>query len=311
MRKIIGVLLCLTIVAGLVFSDEDEIDEFNEVRELLAAEPDGFIRYLYKVNFGFEGGDNWLAVRASGNHDSLYMYIYIVGNDKKVKFEKLIGVPELSKVNYWDSNTRSYVDLEYDLMRDIPGTRIGNTAANFGDYNGDGLDEIFVFSRAVEDNCYIWGKDTSPYGERGKFYSVCRFDFISPKEPSPVVFASYQGTDGILVYYRNHLAERYVYGFFVWDEVTHEYEEDMELLADEVARSMFTTWNGGGNKNVNKLTEEEKNPQSVIDTENQTKAVVETNAEKNSMPLWALIAIIGVFVAVSACTALFVVKRRK
>jgi hypothetical protein len=46
-------------------------------------------------------------------------------------------------------------------------------------------------------------------------------------------------------------------------------------------------------------TTEDKNPQSDIDT------------EKSSMPLWALIAIIGVFVAVSACTALFVVKRRK
>jgi hypothetical protein len=308
MKKIICVLLCFTIVAGLVFSDEDEIDEFNEARELIATESNGYIRYLYKINFGFEGGDNWLSVRVRGNHDSLYMCIYIIGNDKKVKFVESIGVNELSEVNYWDSNTHSYVDLEYDLMRDIPGTRIGNVAANFGDYNGDGLDEIFVFSRAEEDNFFIWGKDTSPYGERGKFYYICRFDFISPKEPSPVIFASYQGTDGILAHYIN-IRETYLCGFFVWDEVTHEYKKDMELLADEVARSMFTAWNGGGNKNVNKLTEEEKNPQS--DTENQTEAVVENDAEESTMPLWAWVAIIGGVVAIAGSTVLFVVKRRK
>jgi hypothetical protein len=49
---------------------------------------------------------------------------------------------------------------------------------------------------------------------------------------------------------------------------------------------------------------EDKNPQSYIDTE-------KTNAEKSSIPLWAWLAIIGVFVAVSVCTALFVVKRKK
>jgi hypothetical protein len=56
---------------------------------------------------------------------------------------------------------------------------------------------------------------------------------------------------------------------------------------------------------------EDKMPESAIGSKNQTKAVVQNDIEKSTMPLWAWIAIIGGVVVVSAGTALFVVKRRK
>ncbi|MDR2942365.1 MAG: hypothetical protein LBV17_07225, partial [Treponema sp.] len=129
-------------------------------------------------------------------------------------------------------------------------------------------------------------------------------------------FANYKGTDGILVHYMDHIAEpeRYVWGFLVWDEAINEYKNVMDIWADEIDWSMFTDFtivNSKNNISIIEFTEEDKNSQPVIDTEEYTPALIETSTEERAIPFWAWIAIDVGIIAIVGCIALFAVKRKK
>jgi len=187
-------MFLLIVITVLVFSDE-----IDEVMELLAKERGGEILFLSKINLGIPGGDNWIADRSDKS-----TYVYTINDNKEVECVGEMSITELSEVRYWVRNNNTYIDLEYDIMQGIPGTKLGSKAASFGDFNNDGKDEIFIINPYYESHCYIRGYDSesdkraikiTPYKELTTHWS-CRFDFISPREPAPVFFTRYQGRDG-------------------------------------------------------------------------------------------------------------------
>jgi hypothetical protein len=226
MKKAVLALILTMAVASQAFADE-----IDEARELLSKERGGDILFLSKINLGIHGGDNWIADRNDG-----WTYIYTISDDKKVREAGGIGTVEISEIRYFVSNN-TYLDLEYDIMQDIPGIRLGSKAASFGDYNGDGIDEIFFINPYNELRCSIFG-----YNDEGEAENsfTGHFAFIGPKEPAPVFFANYKGRDGILVHVEYGDTGRYVWVFYVWHEESRKYVMEMTIWADDIDWSMFT-----------------------------------------------------------------------
>jgi hypothetical protein len=295
MKKAILAFILTMAVASQAFADE-----IDEVRELLAKERGGDILYLSKINLGIPEGDNWIANRSDRG-----TYIYTISDDKKVREADGISTVEISEIRYF-VGSGIYNDLEYDIMQGIPGTRLGNKAANFGDYNGDGRDEIFVINSYNGAVCYMWGYDSN--NGRGNYYFQSPFYFIRPKEPAPVFFANYQGEDGILVHMEYGDTGRYVWAFYVWHEESREYKYLTYIWDDDMDWSMFDIV---------------KNENSQIDSE---PAAVESDAPvaesqqpedrkkfsfddgKNSRFIFYIAIAVGV---IALAVAVFFVARRK
>ena len=195
-------------------------DEIDDVKDLLANERGGDILYLSKINLGIPGGDNWIADRSNGR-----TYIYVIDNDKKVNIQESRSYAEPSQILYMD--TYSIANLEFDIMRDIPGTRIGNKAATFGDFNGDGIDEFFNFYDS-ENLCSIWGYNS----DKGKMelYFGCHYDIRDPKGPSPVEFINNQGIYNIKVNWWSLREKQYIWVFWAWDEEQRKFVEVEEFV---------------------------------------------------------------------------------
>jgi len=274
--------------------------DIDEARELLLAEEGGNILYLSKINLGISGGDNWIANRSDDR-----TFIYTISDDKEVKYIDRFVVFELSKVRYRDKSG-NYTDLKYDFLQGISGTRLGEKAAKFGDYNGDGIDEILMIWPYDESKCYIWGYDNDKINK--VYYFSCIFNIINPNEPSPIIFANYQGKDGILVHIRNDSLRQYVWLFFEWDEESREFLSQMEISADEIDFSQFTIFKA----DENEKEEQEEPSQPVLETHN-TDEFVETRVEQKAAFTTGLgfyIGIGGIFVIAAVVFVLIRKKKR-
>jgi hypothetical protein len=313
LMKKLFLMFLLIVTAVLVFTDE-----VDEVRELLAAERGGEILFLSRINLGIPGGDNWIANRNDGSGRA---YIYTINDDREVEFIYSMSIYELSDVRYFDRTNHIYIDLEYNIMQGFPGTQIGSLAAVFGDYNGDGRDEICIVNgNWYEPSCYIRGYDVesdkrpikiTPYKELTTHWS-CRFDFISPREPAPVFFTRYKGRDGFLIHFRDHLANRFIWVFFVWDEESREYVELMEIPADKIDWSMFPSEKDEDSRNNN----EPALVNNVISGNEEENAFEETSAstpadssKKSGLNLY--IVIISGIAVLAAAIAFIVLKMKK
>jgi len=291
-RKII--LFFLITNVALVFA----ID-IDEARELLMAERGGDILYLSRINFGIPGGGNWIAIRSD-----VWVRIYVINDEKEVRAVDSIGIAELSDVQYRDLNTLSYVDLEYNIMQGIPGTQLGDRAAKFGDYNGDGIDEIFVINPYNEAHCYMSKYDN----DKGKmvFPFRCSYNLIGPREPAPILFTSYQGKDGILVHTSTFPDIQYVWVFFAWNEKSLKYEELVEFWADEIDYLAFPAVR---KKEINQNKEEPVAEQNVLATplkdSNETPP-----AEEITIPLYWFVTG-GLILCVAVATMAVLMTRKK
>jgi hypothetical protein len=89
----------------------------------------------------------------------------------------------------------------FDIMQDIPGTRIGSSTSSFGDFNGDGIDEMFSYAFGGNAKLIIIeGYDP----EEDDFVAYCEVPFrIIDREhgPAPVEFMTYNGMYGFKVYF--------------------------------------------------------------------------------------------------------------
>jgi hypothetical protein len=89
----------------------------------------------------------------------------------------------------------------FNIMQEIPGTRIGYGASSFGDYNGDGIDEIFRYG--FGGNGYfisIRGYDAEKDGL--VLYCSIPFEILDKDHgPAPVEFLTYNGVYGFKVYF--------------------------------------------------------------------------------------------------------------
>jgi hypothetical protein len=182
------------------------------------------IIYIEKANFGITGGENWI-VRL----DSRSITIYVINN------KIIIKSYDFASFNLDDKS-------EFDIMQDIPGTRIGNSTSSFSDFNGDGIDEIFeygFYGRGFF--IIIWGYDEAKDG----FVSYCEipFDIIDPKKgPAPVEFMTYRGMFGFKVYFEStEVADGIgwvpdpnpkndTWRFYTWDAEQRKYIEIGEVV---------------------------------------------------------------------------------
>ncbi|MCL2068153.1 MAG: hypothetical protein FWG99_11910 [Treponema sp.] len=299
MRRIIFIFYLAINVVVPVFSDEND-----EIKRLLLAEEGGNIEALSKINLGIPGGDNWIANRSDG-----YTYIYIVDNEKRVRTVRCMHYIEQAEIRFRDINIRSNVDLEFDIMQNIPGTRLGSKAVAFGDYNGDGFDEIFFLSMAVESSANIWGYNN---GEM-KLYFGCRITITDRKGPSPVEFINYKGVDGIKVGLLGFPVERYIWYFYAWDEGSRKYKELTEL-GENAEYSSFTIIGPEdsrhiGNEPVFPSVLASDETEAVVD--NSASEITENSDERNNRqtPSWVWAAIGGG--ALLIVCVVVIIKRKK
>jgi hypothetical protein len=231
---------------------------------------------------------------------------------------------ELSEVRFMDRNFRSNVDLEYNIMQCVPGTQIGSKAAKFGDFNGDGIDEIFTLVPYDESHCFIWKYDN----ETGKvvFPYTCGYRLSSAREPAPFGFYTHLGVSGIITHYWDYMKERYAWLFFAWDIVFQKYTVMAEMEENEVDYSMFyrsdepLVWEN--RQNTNETAAVEAAP-VVIKIEPPVEAAVVITEQPEEMVLSVVedsgkggkfvfvIIIIGGVVTVAAAAILLVARKKR
>jgi hypothetical protein len=300
MRKIIFSLLLLTAVYAFG-QDKDQVVSFLHENDDQRIKFNENIIFIEEFNFGIPGGENWLVVwedqwrDVDHQYKTVLVFVYVVDIDSgEIKFRE--RVLTTSKRTEFLSYYR------------LPGVTVDGIC-QVGDFNGDGFDDVLSLLGGVGGGFFICGFP----GGRETWYCNIHYGLVGDGEQSPVKFINFNGENGFKVYYYQYEVaggpgwvsdpspDNHKWLFYKWDERQQKFDIAGIVLEGDIE----LPWSA--ERNEMKETAE----QSAIDTENQTEAVVETNAEKKSIPLWALIAIIGVFVAVSACTALFVVKRRK
>jgi hypothetical protein len=206
-------------------SNAKHILETNYYRAVTRGEK---INYIKKVNMGLQGGDNWLALWTEG-----VIECYSISSKSEI-------LARYTKVSNLDN---SYIKkhTSFDIMKDIPGERIGTSSCMVGDYNNDGLDEVLNF-------CFggsWWGLQIYGYDkQKDEFVSLAEvpFDIIDRENgPSPVEFMIYNGMNGFKVYYclslgtpehlpKNIINEDYAWYFFTWDEKQRKFVEVCELI---------------------------------------------------------------------------------
>ena len=294
MKKAVLALILTMAVASQILADE-----IDEAREIIKAKENVDVVYLSRINLGIPGGDNWIA-----NGGDWKTYIYTINNDKEARMADGLGTVEPTEIEYWDKNSQSYIYMEYDIIQDIPGTRIGKKAASFGDYNGDGIDEIFHIDPAIVLSCSIWGYN-SDNGER-VFFLKEGFEPISPKGPAPVVFANYGGTDGILIHKIRE--ERYAWFFYVWYEESRKYEELDYIWEDQIDFSEFPIVRKKGESQNN--SEQAMSEASVAENKHpEAEEEFTDDSGKDSRFIFYIAIAVGV--TALALAVFFAVRRKK
>jgi hypothetical protein len=118
-------------------------------------------------------------------------------------------------------------------MRGIPGERFVNDVVSVGDYNNDGINEVFGLGfYGAGFILYIYGID--PVTEKVTLYCKTEFYVPTPTGFAPVEFIRYKGKDGFkLAMSFNRNGDGLKYGieglrgvgwyFFTWDEDQQKY----------------------------------------------------------------------------------------
>jgi len=194
-------------------------------------ERDAEIVFIEKANFGIPGGDNWI-VRLN----SMHLLIYVINGGR------------IEEDYYGTVSGQYFVDQylfeisEYDILRDIPGTHIPEGSVSFGDFNGDGIDELFryLYVRELGHNIDIFHYEPE---KKGFVFCRIRFKIIDPDNgPAPVEFITYKGKSGFKVYYSNTEAaggsgwtpapdpknDKWI--FYSWDENQRMYAQIDEIV---------------------------------------------------------------------------------
>jgi hypothetical protein len=189
--------------------------------------------FIKKINFGVPGGDNWII----GSSDKTYSDANGIG---------LYLIKDSVILSYYNlgMNFEMNRSSRFDIMKDIPGTHIGNGTSSIGDFNGDGLDEVFTYGFGGNGKfIVITGYETTTDSMQN--YCYIPFDIIDPENgPAPVEFMTYKGMNGFKVYYvANDVAggigyvpdpmpDNRKWFFCTWDETTRKYVR-VEEVVDE------------------------------------------------------------------------------
>ena len=187
------------------------------------------IDFISKANFGMPGGDNWI-VRLNDGH----IIIYAISGDKIVR-------------QFYSDSYDIRKNNDIDFMRDIPGTHIGGSLSSFGDFNADGVDEIFsywylgmgaeigIVAYSTEKDDLIYLTNNLPFTSRDSYYNPV----------VPVQFMTYKGMYGFKAYlFYTEVAggpgwepepdpRNNRWFFYTWDTQQKQYVEVGEVVDEE------------------------------------------------------------------------------
>jgi hypothetical protein len=201
---------------------EQEIEKIRDIAQ--AYYPDILILDLVKINFGIPGGENWLVRLRTSN--GYYISLCLIDEDI-IKKSYSLG-PDFDFTKY----------SQYDIMKDIPGTSMGdNSASAYGDYNGDGIMELFQYVFGGNGR-FIQIKGYDEKTDKIVYYSDSPFGIIDPENgPAPVEFMTYNGRYGFKVYIMGYSVwpdppnpKNRKWFFYAWDEEQREYVNMGEVL---------------------------------------------------------------------------------
>jgi len=204
--------------------EKEVMKEFIYKNDQYFKERNATIIYLEKANFGIPEGDNWVV-----KLNKMYIFIYSINDNKIIK-------------DYYGTvSGQNFIDLhlneisEYNIMSNIPGTHIPDGVISFGDFNGDGIVELFRYIYVYD---LGYNVDIFHYDLQKEGFVYCRipFNLIDPKNgPAPVEFLTYQGKFGFKVYNKKYhweteTREEGKWYFYTWDAEQRKYVEIGEII---------------------------------------------------------------------------------
>jgi hypothetical protein len=179
-----------------LLSTQSILDAHKNILQLVKQYEDTLSRkeyYIKKINIDIPDGEAWLIVWGWGNieavKDSSFIKVYIFKDGQIIKdYDPDIRV----------YNMNQYVS--FDIMKDIPGERIGQGMAAIYDFNHDGFDEIVSLE----------------FSGMGRYFAILGYDkyedtFIdytpelrfrlddAVNGPAPVKYMEYNGYWGFLI----------------------------------------------------------------------------------------------------------------
>jgi hypothetical protein len=190
----------------------DEYYEYMKKEEGIEAK----IIFIEKANFGMPYKNNWIVLLSNKR-----LLIYAISDIKLETYVDFSG-EELGE------------ESDFNIMQDIPGTHIGGTISSFGDFNGDGIDEMFRYEFYKRGSVIeIWRYNNVD----GRFVSCeIPFEIIDRvKGPAPVEFIMYKEMYGLKVYNKKYHMENDTtdegdWYFYIWDAEQGTYVEIDEVV---------------------------------------------------------------------------------
>jgi hypothetical protein len=307
--KLIAILFFLLVLLvpcfSIGFSEEEQriINVLYENKETDSSSGRD-ISFIKKVNMGVPGGDNYVLVK---NGDLIVTYV--IDNDTIVA--KYVGTVIFDPAK----------ESKFDIMKDIPGTRIGNGSGVIGDYNNDGIDEIFVYLfGGYLTGIAIYGCNITQ--NTVVSYATIPFNLVDPENgPAPFEFITYQGIDGFKVYqdiynhppthpskhsFRDYLS----WYFYAWDEGRREFVELAEI-GEDIDYTMFSNYKPEEPEIVE--PEPDMDIQACPETPESTEPIAEETIvkpeQRNIVPVIAVVA--GLFVAGFVLCGILLLRRKK
>jgi hypothetical protein len=131
-----GAIILFFLLSLGIFTYADELSEKEKIIAAIQEQDEMHTRdgkkiiHIQRVNMGIPGGENWLAE----------------WNDSRLSFYSLDSNYIIITKFFGRYNLAHYFSFGVDIVKDIPGIRIRDGYDVVGDYNDDGLDEIFGYS---------------------------------------------------------------------------------------------------------------------------------------------------------------------
>jgi hypothetical protein len=144
---------------------------------------------------------------------------------------------------FMSGNSDPFEVSRFDIMVEIPGKRIRDSTAVIGDYNNDGIDELFMFILGGS----RWGVSIlGSYNPKTDYLSILASidsTIIDPENgPAPVEFITYKGMQGFKIYCfadslhvappKNIINDLFAWYFYAWDEAAGKYVEVEEYIEE-------------------------------------------------------------------------------
>jgi hypothetical protein len=239
MRKKLCLFAVLILLTSILYSQDEE----SEVMSLILANAsvkNRNITLFKKINMGIPGGDNWLVEWTPNRPGEVIrgtlINVYVI-KDGNIILEK--GV---------DSNLYTISEYsDFDIMNNIPGTRLGEGSCVVYDYNDDGFDEVFNYA--------FWGSQwliqITGYDQEKKIivdYAEIPFSIIDrEKGPAPIDFTNYKGMKGFKIYFAQvevaggpgFVPDPHPYNgkwiFFTWDKEKRKFVDIGEYTEESVS----------------------------------------------------------------------------